>query len=314
MQPGQCNRTGKGDDMEMDFDALQRRVCYPPDPNPAPPTTPPPALACDTHVHLFGPPHLYPFQARRVYTPPAAPLQHYLAMIAITGIERTVLVTPNAHGTDNSVIHDALVEIGDRFRGIAKIDDNTTDEELERLNSVGFRGARFNCIDALGGGVDLAVFERAIERIAKLGWCIEFHVMPDGLVEYADWFRSVPIPIIIDHLGRCDFSHGVDYKPFELLVELMGNKNFWCKLCSIDRMSATDAPWDDVLPFSDALIKVAPDRLLWGTDWPHGNNFTPGSIPREGDLVDLLARIAPDETLRHQIFVDNPARLFGWDA
>ncbi len=298
--------------MEKDYEALQRRVCYPPDPNPRRPGTPPPPRACDTHVHLFGPPHLYPFQARRVYTPPAAPLQHYLAMIAITGIERTVLVTPNAHGNDNSVVYDALQEVGDRFRGIAKINDDTTDEELERLNAAGFRGARFNCIDALGGGVDLAMFERSIERIGRLGWCIEFHVLPEGLVEYADWFRTIQIPVILDHFGRCEFSHGVDYKPFQVLVELMRSDNIWCKLCCADRQSATGVPWDDTIPFSDALIEVAPDRLLWGTDWPHGNNFKPGVIPNDGDLVDLVARMAPDEALRHKIFVDNPVRLFGW--
>ncbi len=299
--------------MEKDYTALQNRICYPPDPNPKRPKTPPPPGACDTHVHLFGPPHNYPYQPRRVYTPPAAPLQHYLAIIEVTGIERTVLVTPNAHGTDNSVVHDALIEVGDRFRGIAKIDDDTSDAELERLHQAGFRGARFNCIDELGGGVDLAMFERAIERIAGLGWCIEFHIMPDGLLAHADWLRTIPIPVIIDHLGRCDFTHGVDYPPFRLLVELMRDERFWCKLCSINRLSAMGEPWDDAIPFAERLIAVAPDRLLWGTDWPHGNTFTPGQIPNDGDLIDLLARIAPDEAVRRQIFVDNPARLFGWD-
>jgi predicted TIM-barrel fold metal-dependent hydrolase len=300
--------------MEKDYVALQNRICYPPDPNPKSPKNPPPPGACDTHVHLFGPPHLYPYQSKRVYTPPAAPLQHYLSIIEVTGIDRTVLVTPNAHGTDNSVVHDALIEVGDRFRGIAKIDDETSDAELERLNAAGFRGARFNMIDELGGGIDLAMFERAIARITPLGWCIEFHVLPDEMVAHADWFRTIRIPVIIDHLGRCDFSHGADYPPFRLLVDLMRQENFWCKLCSINRLSVTGEPWDDAIPFADALIEVAPDRLLWGTDWPHGNTFTPGQIPNDGDLIDLLARLAPDETLRNRIFVDNPARLFGWDG
>lgn len=299
--------------MEKDYEALQRRVCYPPDPNPKRPAYPPPPGACDTHVHLFGPPHIYPYQAKRVYTPPAAPLQHYLAIIEITGIERTVLVTPNAHGTDNSVVHDALIEVGDRFRGVAKIDDETTDAELERLHAAGFRGARFNLIDELGGAIDLAMFERCIERIAPLGWSVDFHVLPDGLVVNQDWFRTIKIPVVIDHFGRCNFEHGVAYPPFQVLVELMRDENFWCKLCCANRQSATGLPWDDTIPFAETLIAVAPDRLLWGTDWPHGSTFAPGQIPNDGDLVDLMARIAPDETLRRKIFVDNPARLFGWD-
>ncbi len=299
--------------MEKDYDALQKRVCYPPDPNPRRPATPPPPLTCDTHVHLFGPPHLYPYQSRRVYTPPAAPLQHYLAMIGITGVERTVLVTPNAHGNDNSVVRDALIEVGDRFRGIAKINDDTTDDELARLHEAGFRGARFNCIDALGGGVDLDMFERSIERIAKLGWCIEFHVLPDGLMTYADWFRTIPIPTILDHFGRCEFRHGVEYEPFQRLVELVKDDHIWCKLCCADRQSATGYPWDDTQPFIDALIAAAPDRMLWGTDWPHGNNFVPNAIPNDGDLIDLMARLVPDETLRARIMAGNAARLFGWD-
>jgi len=134
------------------------------------------------------------------------------------------------------------------------------------------------------------------------------------MVEFADWFRTLPIPVIIDHLGRCQFRHGVAYPPFGKLLELMREENFWCKLCSINRLSETGAPWDDATPFAHALVEVAPDRLLWGTDWPHGNTFTPGQIPNDGDLVDLLARLAPDEALRNQIFVDNPARLFGWDS
>ena len=132
-------------------------------------------------------------------------------------------------------------------------------------------------------------------------------------MEHQDWFRAIPIPVIIDHFGRCGFSHGVKNPPFQVLLELMRQENFWCKLCCANRLSATGEPWDDTRPFADALIEIAPDRLLWGTDWPHGNTFTPGQIPNDGDLVDLVARFAPDEPLRHKIFVDNPARLFGWD-
>lgn len=298
---------------EKDYAKLHDRVSYGPDPNPKIPQVPAPPGACDTHVHLFGPPHRYPFQAKRVYTPPAAPLQHLLNLIDLIGIERVVLVTPNAHGTDNSVIYDALMEVGSRFRGIAKIDDDTTDAELERLHSAGFRGARFNCIDELGGGVDLTVFERCIDRIAELGWLVEFHVLPDGMIELEDWFRRIRIPVIIDHYSRVEFRHGIGYPPFRLLVELMRDENFWCKISCADRQSATGFPWDDAIPFAEALIEVAEDRLLWGTDWPHGSTFRPGRTPNDGDLVDLMARLAPDETVRRKIFVDNPARLFGFE-
>jgi predicted TIM-barrel fold metal-dependent hydrolase len=298
---------------DSDLTELQKRICYPPDPNPRRPNVPPPSGACDTHFHLFGPPHLYPFQPRRVYTPPAAPLQHYLNMAEIVGLERGVIVTPNAHGTDNTVSLDAIAATGGRFRGIAKIDDQTTDAELRRLHEGGFRGARFNCIAELGGRVDVGLFERSIARIAELGWCVEFHVKPDGLVELADWLRGIPVPVIIDHFARVDFVDGVGQKPFQLLVELMRNENFWSKISGGDRQSAAGPPYGDTVPFAEALIAVAEDRLIWGTDWPHSSIFRPGQTPNDGDLIDLMALMAPDETIRRKIYTDNPARLFGFD-
>ena len=293
---------------------LQKRICYPPDPNPRRPKTPPPPQSCDTHFHLFGPPHLYPFQPRRVYTPPAAPLQHFRNMSEIIGIERGVIVTPNAHGTDNTVSYDAVRAMNGKLRGIAKIDDATADSELRKLHEAGFRGARFTCIAELGGRIDLAMFERCIDRIAELGWCVEFHVLPEGLIELADWFRRVRIPLIIDHFARVDFINGVNQKPFQLLIELMRDENFWCKISGADRQSATGAPYADAVPFAEALIAVAEDRLLWGTDWPHSSIFKPGETPNDGDLVDLMVLMAPDQAVRRKIFVDNPARLFGFDG
>lgn len=299
---------------EAELIELQKRICYPPDPNPKKPKVPAPPGSCDTHAHLFGPPHMYPYQPKRVYTPPAAPLQHYIAMLDTVGIDRAVMVTPNAHGTDNSVTFDAIAASNGRFRGVAKIDDGTSDDELERLHRCGFRGARFNCIAELGGRVDLAMFERCFDRMASFGWHVVFHVMPNGLLELRDWFRKIPIPVVIDHFARVEFADGIDQPAYKALLELMREDHVWSKICCADRQSATGYPYDDAIPFAEALIEVAPERLMWGTDWPHSSIFEPGHTPNDGDLVDLMARLAPDMEIRRRIMVTNPARLYGFEG
>ena len=292
----------------------QLRVCYPPDPNPRTPQFRTPPGTCDTHFHVFGPPEKFPYSSQRVYTPPAAPLEHYLAMADIVGLHRGVAVTPMAHGTDNEATLDAIARSKGRLLGMAKIDDSFSDKDLERLHAGGIRGVRFNLIEASGGAVNLPLFERIADRIKGLGWCICFHAMPDELVEHAAWFPTLPTKVIIDHIGRISFELGVKQKPFQCLLDLARNEKMWIKTSGADRQKSRGFAMDDVVPYTIALAEIAPDRLIWGTDWPHGNIFKPNSIPNDGDLIDFLPKLMPDAAIRQKILVDNPARLFGFAA
>ncbi len=286
------------------------RVCLPPDPNPRRPKFVAPPRACDTHCHIFGPPDKFPYAGTRRYTPPAAPLKHYLMMLDAIGLERGVVVQPNGHGTDNSVSLDAIANSAGRLRGVGRIDDDTSDAELERMHDGGIRGIRFEFVRGRAGSADMALFERMIERIRPFGWHVELHVDPDVLVEYADWFRRLDVVSVVDHFARLQVSDGLDQPAFVLLLELMRRDNYWVKISGADQRTKAPWPYADVAPFAHALIEAAPDRVIWGTNWPHSNIFEPGHTPNDGLLLDLMPDFAPDEAVRNRILVENPARLF----
>ena len=290
------------------------RVCYPPDPNPKTPSFVTPAGTCDTHFHIFGPPETFPYSDKRVYTPPAAPFEHFMTMAEIVGIHRGVAVTPTAHGTDNSATLDAIARSEGRILGMAKVDDGFTEQDFERLHAGGVRGVRFNMIEEIGGGVNLPMFERVAERIKDFGWCMCFHVMPDDLMNHADWLAKLPTRVIIDHIARISFELVVEQKPFRRLLDLVANDKLWVKISGADRQRSRGFPKEDVIPYALALAEVAPDRLIWGTDWPHGSMFKPNGAPNDGDLIDFLPKLIPDREVRRKVLVDNPVRLFGFDA
>lgn len=292
----------------------QLRVCLPPDPNPRKPNFTAPPGACDTHCHIFGPPDKFPYAETRRYTPPAAPLRHYLMMLDAIGIQRGIVVQPNAHGTDNRVSLDAIANGGGRLRGVGRIDDDTTDAELEQMHHGGIRGIRFEFVKGRPGSADIALFERMIARIRPLGWHVELHVDPDVLVEYADWFRALDVVSVVDHYARLQVSDGIDQPAFVLLLELMQRDNYWVKISGADQRTTAPWPYADVAPFAHALVDAAPDRVIWGTNWPHSSIFAPGHTPNDGKLLDLMPDFAPDEAVRNRILVDNPARLFGFGA
>ena len=289
-------------------------VIYPPHPNPRKPAFVLPPKTCDAHFHVFGPPDRFPYAPTRVYTPPAAPLEHFLNLMEILGLERGVVTQPNAHGLDNTVTLDAIARSGGRFRGVAKVDDSFSDADLRKLHDGGIRGVRFNLIAELGGKPDLAMYERVIERIAPLGWSVTLHMLPPELVEIAEWIRGLRIPVVIDHFGRVKFADGVEQKPYQVLLGLAREEHVWVKISCAERQSALGPPYLDAVPFAEALIEAAPDRMLWGTDWPHTQRFKPGEMCDDGDLVDLLPKMVPDAALLHRTLVDNPARLFGFDG
>ena len=293
--------------------------CYPPDPNTRRPAFTPPAKACDTHFHVFGPPEQFPFLSTHEYTPPAAPLEHYVKMIAVIGIERAVVVQPSVHGLDNSATLDAIKHSDGKFRGIGRIDDKTTRDELNRLHEGGIRGVRFNLLDRPRGNVKLDVLDRCIENVVALGWSVDLHIDMTNLIAQEKRIRSSPVPIVIDHIARVKPSEGLDQPGFQLLLELARLKHVWVKVSGADKVCNTQVhsyfglPFVEVIPYARAVIAAAPDRVIWGTDWPHSNNFAPGHTPNDGDLVDLLAEFAPDEQIRKKILVDNPAALYGFE-
>jgi len=292
--------------------------CYPPDPNTHKPRFTPPPNSCDTHFHVFGPPEQFPFVSTHEYTPPAAPLEHYLKMIKVIGVERAVVVQPSVHGLDNSATLDAIKNSGGRFRGVARIDDQTPKSELQRLHDGGVRGVRFNLLDRPRGNVRLNVLDRCVEHIVEFGWSVDLHIDTKKLLEEEKRIRAMPIPVVIDHIARIKPPEGLDQPAFQLLLDLMNEKHVWVKVSGADKICNTKVhsyfglPFVEVIPFARAVIAVAPDRVIWGTDWPHSNNFAPGHTPNDGDLVDLLAAFAPDQAVRTKILVDNPAALYGF--
>ena len=292
--------------------------CYPPDPNTRKPSFTPPPNSCDTHFHVFGPPETFPFLSTHEYTPPAAPLEHYLKMTEVIGIERAVVVQPSVHGLDNSATLDAIKNSGGRFRGVARMDDKTPKSELQRLHDAGIRGVRFNLLDRPRGNVKLDVLDRCVEHIVELDWSVDLHIDTTNLLEQEKRIRAMPVPVVIDHMARVKPAEGLNQPAFQLLLDLMKDKHVWVKVSGADKICNTRVhsyyglPFIEVVPFARAVIAAAPDRVIWGTDWPHSNNFAPGKTPNDGDLLDLLTAFAPTADVRKKILVDNPAALYGF--
>jgi len=288
------------------------RTIPPPHPDPHPPGafTPPPA-ACDAHCHVFGPADRFPFSPARSYTPPDAGIDDFERLQKRLGLSRAVLVQASCHGTDNAALLDALRRGNGRYAGVAMIDDATTDAELAELHEAGVRGTRVNFVAHLGGAPDLDRVERTVARVAARRWHIVLHFDAADLPAYAAFLDRLACPYVIDHMARIDASAGLDQGPFQALLRLLADGRCWVKVSGAERLTAGGAPpYDDVVPYARALIANAPDRVLWGTDWPHPNVR---HMPDDGDLVDLLADFAPDEATRHRILVDNPQRLYDFD-
>lgn len=295
----------------MEFSQTMKS-CLPPDPNPVKPSHGLPPLACDAHCHVFGPAERFPYADDRSYTPPDAPFESLAALHDHLGLARGVIVQASCHGTDNTAMLDAIARGNGRYRGVAIVDAGVTDETLKALNEAGVRGVRFNFVAHLGGAPDLDVFERVLRRIEALGWHVVLHLDAQDIVKYADLIGRIRVPFVIDHMGRVRAEAGLDQEPFRLLLELMRNPLAWVKVCGSERVSAGKRPFDDAIPFARALVHAAPDRVLWGTDWPHPNISK--DMPNDGELVDLLFRICDDPVLLHKILVKNPERLYDFGA
>jgi 2-pyrone-4,6-dicarboxylate lactonase len=282
------------------------------DPNPRAPRPLPPAKSCDSQFHVFGPRERYPVRPGAAYEMPTATIDTALRLHKTLGIERGVIVQATTYGADHQVVLDALEAAGPNYRGCANalVLLERDDAYIARLHDAGIHGARFNR-QGLGISMAQSDFERAVARIRELGWYIKLQPEAAGVVEQAAQFENLDIPVVIDHMGRPDSTGGLQGPSLRKVVELLGRGNFWVMLSLSEKISKTGFPWDDVLPIAQACIEAAPDRIIWGSDWPH-----PVSVkqpPNEGDLVELLYRYAPDPATLKKILVDNPARLFGFE-
>ena len=286
-----------------------RPTCQAPDPHPHPPREALLALACDAHCHVFGPAAQFPYDPARAYTPPDAPAERLRALHRRLGLSRAVIVQASCHGADNSAMLDAIAGSSGAWRGIAIVDGSEDDAEYARLHGGGVRGVRFNFVRHLGGAPDLALFDRTIDRLGELGWHVVLHLDAEDIVEYGDRLARLRVPFVIDHMGRVKAALGEDQAPFRRLLELMRNPLAWVKICGPERVSSTGRPFTDAVPFARRLAEAAPERVLWGTDWPHPNIAR--DMPNDGDLVDLFHAAVTDPAARQRILVDNPARLYG---
>jgi len=286
------------------------RILPPPDPNPVKPKYSPPPGACDGHCHIFGPASRFPYAPDRRYTPQDAGRETLATLHRHLGLTRAVLVQASCHGTDNSAMLDAMQWSKGAWRGVAMVTKNVTDMELMALHAAGVRGVRFNFVAHLGGAPDLKNVEAVIARVTPLGWHIQLHLDAEDIETYRGFLDRLRVPFIIDHMGRVEAKHGLDQKPFRLLLDLMRNELAWIKVSGPERISSGGKPFHDAIPFARALIAAAPDRVLWGTDFPHPNVRV---MPNDGELVNLFAKTVEDEPTRKQILVDNPARLYWAD-
>jgi 2-pyrone-4,6-dicarboxylate lactonase len=279
-----------------------------PDPNPVKPKYTPPPGACDAHCHIFGPGDRFPYAPNRPYTPPDAGKERLKALHEHLGFSRAVLVQASCHGRDNSAMVDAMEWSNGAWRGVAMVDASVSDRELERLNTAGVRGVRFNFVAHLGGAPDLAQVNEVIARIASIGWHVELHLDAHDIAAYRDFLERLPVPFIIDHMGRVEARRGLDQPAFRLLLDLVKtNERAWVKVSGAERVSSTGKPFRDAIPFGRALVEAAPDRILWGTDFPHPNVT---EMPNDGESVDLFAEMVSDDALRTKILVDNPVKLY----
>ena len=278
-----------------------------------------PAGASDCHHHIFGKANEVPLNPGREYTPAEATLEQFRARNKILGIENSVVVQPSNYGITNDFIREQVQALGKNGRGIAVTDLSTPDKELERLNDAGYIGTRFNV--AAAGGTPLSELSAVAERIAPLGWNIQFFLqVSKSMVELKDQIAKLPVPVVIDHMGAPDLSQGGPEQPgFQALIELLKGGNTYVKICGAYRLDFHGEPWSKADPFARALIKAAPDRCVWGSDWPHPYCVTNvkgklGPMPNDGPLFDkLLEWCDNDEGVWKKILVDNPSKLYGFN-
>jgi 2-pyrone-4,6-dicarboxylate lactonase len=280
------------------------------DASPSIPAFKPPAGAVDAHCHVFGPAERFPYAAERKYTPCDASRQQLMALRERLGFARNVVVQATCHGADNRALVDALTHSRGTMRGVATVKPDVGDTELEVLHIAGVRGVRFNFVKRLVDALPREPLEEIAQRVARLGWHVVIYFESQELPALYDFFAALPATVVVDHMGRPDVGKRVDGPEFGLFLRLMReHQNFWSKVSCPERLSRTGPPgYDDVVPFARRVVEEFPDRVLWGTDWPHPNMRS--HMPDDGKLVDFIPRIAVSADLQRKLLVDNPMRLY----
>lgn len=284
-------------------------LCPGPDPAPHPPQRfVVPLGAVDTHAHVIGLPPGYSIVPDRNYTAPAAPAEKYFAMLDAVGMTYGVLIQVSVHGADNRLMAATVKSSRGRLRGIAVIAPDMSDAEIDSLAEAGVVGCRINTL--FGGGIGWDAMEALARRIAPRNWHLQLWMDGRTLPQYAARLLCLPVPFVIDHLGYIPTSAGVDDPGFKTLLSLLADADCWVKLSGGYRVSAAGPPYADTIPFAQALVAQRPDRLVWGSDWPHVANY--GPMPNVGDLLDLLTDWVPDAETRDRILTHNSHRLYGF--
>ena len=276
-----------------------------------------PAGSVDAHCHVFGPGDQFPYAPERKYTPCDASKDQLFALRDHLGFDKNVIVQATCHGSDNHALVDALQASDNRARGVATVKRDVTDTELQAMHAAGVRGTRFNFVKRLADFTPRDVLLEIANRIAPLGWHVVVYFEAQDLPELYDFFTALPTTVVVDHMGRPDVSKPVDGPEFALFVKMMReHPNIWSKVSCPERLSVSGPPalngerhaYADVVPFARYLVETFPDRVLWGTDWPHPN--LKDHMPDDGLLVDYIPQIATTADLQRKLLVDNPTRLY----
>lgn len=284
-----------------------------------------PRNSCDAHLHVFGSATAYPVTNKNaLYRPPEdATFEDMCKLHDELGIDRAVLVQPTIYGTDHGLLVDVLERApAGRYRGIAIIGDDISDAELQRLDQAGVRGARFNFRADFKLSPDFATLHRTLDRIGSLGWIAKIFAFGDEIVALEPELRKIRIPAVIDHMGALDYRRGTSQPAVQLILDLLRHDNWWIMLSNGDRRSNSGYPWDDAVEFGRLFFAAAPERCLWGTDWPHVHRLI--RPEKDGDSecgpddelrrIALLERYVANRAARDKILVDNPARLFRFEG
>lgn len=292
----------------LHFDGVIRD-CLPPRPVTKPRRITVPRGAWETHAHVIGATEMYPFVRGRHFNPPPAPPAAFVAMLDMMGLDYGVVVQVSVHGTDNRLLVEALSSFPNRLCGVAVIDPKISDKDVAVLKEAGVRGIRI--LDIVGGGVGLKNLELLAARCAEVGWHIQVATRGETYLDLAPRLLKLRVPFIIDHMGWCAAKDGIQSREFQAVLHIVRNSDCYVKLSGGFRLSAQPFPYSDIVPFAQQLIAAAPDRMVWGSDWPHVGLYDEAARPDVGHILDWLADYAPDVAQQKRILVDNPARFYG---